>query len=133
MTVVAEPTAPAFAMVGHDLRAPPNGTTVAQDRIALFADATGDHQWIHVDVDGPRPNRRSRRPIAHGYLTLSMVNLFLPELLTVERFDGATSDLEKVRFPRRSPPGPGSEPAARSWPSPRRRAGCRSRSRHRGA
>jgi acyl dehydratase len=48
--------------------------------VNLFADATGDHQWIHVD-----PERAKDGPfggcIAHGYLTLSLVNFFLPELI----------------------------------------------------
>lgn len=50
---------------------------IDQDRVNLFADATGDHQWIHVD-----PERATKgpfgAPIAHGYLTLSISNLFLP-------------------------------------------------------
>ena len=54
--------------------------TVTQDRINQFADATGDHQWIHVD-----PERAKDGPfgtcIAHGYLTLSLVNLFLPQII----------------------------------------------------
>ena len=55
---------------------------IDQSRINLFADATGDHQWIHVDPvkakDGP-----FGECIAHGYLTLSLVNYFLPQLLDV--------------------------------------------------
>lgn len=57
---------------------------IDQRRINLFAEATGDHQWIHVD-----PERAARGPfgttIAHGYLTLSLANLFLPELLQVRQ------------------------------------------------
>jgi acyl dehydratase len=73
--------------------------TVDQDRIDLFADATGDHQWIHVD-----PERAAAgpfgAPIAHGYLTLSLANLFLPQLLVVESFSmGVNVGLDKVRFP----------------------------------
>ena len=56
---------------------------ITQDRIDTFADATGDHQWIHVD-----PERAAEGPfgttIAHGYLTLSLTNQFLPDLLEVE-------------------------------------------------
>ena len=55
---------------------------IDQQRIDGFADATGDHQWIHVD-----PERAKEGPfgatIAHGYLTLSLVNLFLPQILEV--------------------------------------------------
>ena len=58
--------------------------TVSQERMQQFADATGDHQWIHVD-----PVRAAAGPfggcIAHGYLTLSLVNWFLPQLMQVEQ------------------------------------------------
>ena len=72
---------------------------IDQDRINLFADATGDHQWIHVD-----PVRAESGPfggtIAHGYLTLSLVNLFLPEIVDVQGTSmGVNYGCEKVRFP----------------------------------
>ena len=55
---------------------------ITQQRIDLFAEATGDHQWIHVD-----PERAKTGPfgatIAHGYLTQSLVNKFLPEIVEV--------------------------------------------------
>ena len=55
---------------------------ITQERINLFAEATGDHQWIHTNPekakDGPFGTT-----IAHGYLTLSLTNLFLPDLLQV--------------------------------------------------
>ena len=55
---------------------------IDQARINLFAEATGDHQWIHVD-----PERAAQGPfgktIAHGYLTLSLANLFLPQVMQV--------------------------------------------------
>jgi acyl dehydratase len=84
--------------VGEAL-APTEWISVDQDRIDLFADATGDHQWIHVD-----PERAAGgpfgAPIAHGFLTLSLANLFLPQLLVVESFSmGVNVGLEKVRFP----------------------------------
>ena len=56
---------------------------ITQDRIDKFADATGDHQWIHVD-----PERAKKGPfgacIAHGYLTMSLVNMFLPQIVVVK-------------------------------------------------
>ncbi|MBW8795274.1 MAG: MaoC family dehydratase [Streptomyces sp.] len=72
---------------------------VTQDRIDTFADATGDHQWIHVD-----PERAAAgpfgAPIAHGYLTLSLFIPLFTELLDVQ---GVTTKvnygLNKVRFP----------------------------------
>ncbi|MBM3671994.1 MAG: MaoC family dehydratase [Actinobacteria bacterium] len=74
-------------------------TTIDQERIDKFADATGDHQWIHVD-----PERAKSGPfgatIAHGYLTLSITNLFLPELLAVPNASaGINYGANKVRFP----------------------------------
>lgn len=73
--------------------------TIEQSRIDQFAEATGDHQWIHVD-----PVKAAEGPygatIAHGYLTLSLVNLFLPEIVDVQGISmGVNYGCEKVRFP----------------------------------
>ena len=78
---------------------------VDQSRINLFADATGDHQWIHVD-----PEKAKDGPfggcIAHGYLTLSLVNLFLPQIMEVQNISmGVNYGCEKVRFPSTVPVG----------------------------
>ena len=79
--------------------------TVTQEQIDLFAEATGDHQWIHVD-----PERAAQGPfgttIAHGYLTLSL----LPQLVSqVYRVDGVKMGINygsnKVRFPSPVPSG----------------------------
>lgn len=72
---------------------------VTQERINLFADATDDHQWIHVD-----PVKAKEGPfgacIAHGYLSLSMVSRFLPEIATLKNLKmGVNYGCEKVRFP----------------------------------
>jgi acyl dehydratase len=72
---------------------------IDQQRINMFADATGDHQWIHVD-----PERAATGPfgttIAHGYLTLSLVNKFLPEIIEVQGISmGVNYGCDKVRFP----------------------------------
>lgn len=80
------------------------GTTdwveVTQDQVNLFADATGDHQWIHVDPERAKAESPFGGPIAHGYLTLSLVNLFLPQLLDVQGASmGVNVGLDKVRFP----------------------------------
>ncbi|ASK33078.1 MaoC family dehydratase [Alloalcanivorax mobilis] len=63
---------------------------IDQDRINLFADATGDHQWIHVDVE--RANRESPMggPIAHGYLTLSLIPMLKDKIYSIE---GATAGI----------------------------------------
>ena len=78
---------------------------VTQERVNQFADATGDHQWIHVDPekakDGPYGTT-----IAHGYLTLSLVNLFLPELMEVRNASmGVNYGTDKTRFPAPVPVG----------------------------
>ncbi|MGC0422904.1 MaoC family dehydratase [Embleya sp. AB8] len=78
---------------------------ITQERINLFADATGDHQWIHVDVakatEGP-----FGAPIAHGYLTLALSNLFLPQLVEVRNISmGVNYGVDKVRFPAPVPVG----------------------------
>ena len=73
---------------------------VTQDQVNLFADATGDHQWIHVDPERAATESPFGGPIAHGYLTLSLVNLFLPKLLEVQGASmGVNVSLDKVRFP----------------------------------
>ena len=73
--------------------------TIDQDRINLFADATGDHQWIHVDPVKAKEGTFGTT-IAHGYLTLSLVNLFLPEIVDVQGISmGVNYGCEKIRFP----------------------------------
>jgi acyl dehydratase len=78
---------------------------ITQERVNAFADATGDHQWIHVD-----PERAAAGPfgstIAHGYLTLSMVIPLFGELLEVRGVGMAVNyGLNKVRFPAPVPVG----------------------------
>ena len=73
--------------------------TVDQDRINRFADATGDYQWIHVDVERAKTGPFGAT-IAHGYLTLALTNLFLPDLVSVENLSmGINYGVNKVRFP----------------------------------
>jgi acyl dehydratase len=78
---------------------------VEQDRVNQFADATGDHQWIHVD-----PERAKSGPfgttIAHGYLTLSLVPLLASQVYRVEGVRmGINYGLNRVRFPNTVPVG----------------------------
>jgi acyl dehydratase len=71
---------------------------IEQPRIDSFAEATGDHQWIHVDVERARTGPFGRT-IAHGYLTLAMVPQLLGEILVVTgRSSGVNYGMEKVRF-----------------------------------
>ncbi|MCZ4096637.1 MaoC family dehydratase [Streptomyces sp. SID13666] len=92
------------AAVGEQL-----GTTgwleIDQKRIDLFAEATGDHQWIHVD-----PEKAAQGPfgttIAHGYLTLSLIPSLTPDLFRVEGVKmGVNYGVNKVRFPAPVPVG----------------------------
>jgi acyl dehydratase len=79
---------------------------VTQQRVDLFAEATGDHQWIHVDVE--RANRESPfgGPIAHGYLTLSLLIPMWSQVLVVTDVGMAVNyGLNKVRFPAPVPVG----------------------------
>ena len=72
--------------------------TITQDRVQRFAEATGDHQWIHVDVERANAGPFGG-PIAHGYLTLSLSNYFLPQIVSVEGFAmGINYGTGKVRF-----------------------------------
>lgn len=72
---------------------------IDQDRINTFADATGDHQWIHVDTEKAK-NGPFGATVAHGYLTLSLVNYFLPQLMTVENLAmGVNYGCGRIRFP----------------------------------
>jgi acyl dehydratase len=79
---------------------------VTQDKVNLFAEATGDHQWIHVDVERATKESPFGGPIAHGYYTLSMVPYFLPKMWEVHGFRmGVNYGTEKVRFPSPVPVG----------------------------
>ena len=72
---------------------------VTQERVDLFADATDDHQWIHVDPERARGGPFGA-PIAHGYLTLSLVNRFLPQIVVVNGISmGVNYGVDRVRFP----------------------------------
>lgn len=70
---------------------------ITQDRVNKFADATGDHQWIHVDVE--RANREMGGPIAHGYLTLSLIPFLSQGLMPISGVTrGINYGSNKVRF-----------------------------------
>ena len=71
--------------------------TVDQDRINAFAEVTGDHQWIHVDVE--RATREIGGPIAHGFLTLSLAPMLAADLLRIEGVTrGVNYGLNRARF-----------------------------------
>jgi acyl dehydratase len=90
-------TAPQF--VGRELGTS-DWLTVSQDRIDQFAACTGDRQWIHIDVERSKRESPFGAPIAHGYLSLSLVAAMIMELGVVPP-DAATAlnyGLDKVRF-----------------------------------
>lgn len=114
MTIVNDNTAPTGllqlrlseveASVGQEL-GPGSWFTVEQERIDAFAEATGDHQWIHVDreraASGP-----FERTIAHGYLTLSLIPILLADVFDVsERSSGVNYGMDQVRFVSPVPEG----------------------------
>jgi acyl dehydratase len=98
MSLAFDSVSSALAAIGQDLGAT-EWLTMTQDRIDKFADATGDHQWIHVD-----PVRSAAGPfgacVAHGYLTQSLASYFLPDLVRWNRLKmGLNYGCDKVRFP----------------------------------
>ena len=97
---VAELAAVAGQEIGHS-----EWVTITQEEVNLFADATGDHQWIHVD-----PERAAKGPfgttIAHGFMTLSLLPRLQHEIYTVNGIKLAINyGLNKVRFPAPVPVG----------------------------
>jgi acyl dehydratase len=92
------------ALAGRDL-GHSSWLEITQERVNTFADATGDHQWIHVDVERAKAGPFGG-PIAHGYLTLSLVIPLFGEILKIEGIKmGVNYGLEKVRFPHPVPVG----------------------------
>lgn len=79
---------------------------MTQERVDLFAQATGDHQWIHVDPERARRDSPFGAPIAHGFLTLSLLSKFLGESIsfTSARM-GVNYGLNRVRFTAPVPVG----------------------------
>jgi acyl dehydratase len=85
-------------LVGREL-GPSEWMTIDQAMIDKFADATGDHQWIHVDVERARREMPGGKTIAHGYLTLAMVPRMAATLMRVKkRSRGLNYGSNKVRF-----------------------------------
>jgi acyl dehydratase len=92
------------ARVGEDLGYS-NYLEITQERVNQFADATGDHQWIHVDPERAKSGPFGG-PIAHGYLTLSVAPLLLSDVIQVDGISMAVNyGLNKLRFPAPVPVG----------------------------
>jgi acyl dehydratase len=91
--------------IGREL-GPSEWMTVDQAMIDKFADATGDHQWIHVDVERAKREMPGGKTIAHGYLTLSLVPRMAATLVTInKRSRGINYGSNKVRFTSPVPAG----------------------------
>ena len=91
--------------VGQTL-GPSEWLTVDQAMIDKFAEATGDHQWIHVDVERAKREMPGGKTIAHGYLTLSLLPRLAPTLLKIQkRSRGVNYGSNKVRFVTPVPAG----------------------------
>ena len=79
---------------------------ITQERVNTFADATGDHQWIHVEPERAKRESPFGGPIAHGYLTLSLGPALAPQIFSVEGMRMAVNyGAGKVRFPAPVPVG----------------------------
>jgi acyl dehydratase len=104
MTIVVHGLAELKAQAGADL-GHTDWLEVTQRRVDTFADATDDHQWIHVDPEKARTGPFGG-PIAHGYLTLSLLIPLFNDLLRIEGIGMAVNyGLNKVRFPAPVPVG----------------------------
>jgi acyl dehydratase len=98
MTTVVDQPADLLTLVGRRLGST-EWMTITQEQVNLFADATGDHQWIHTD-----PGRASNGPfkgtVAHGYLTLSLAPVAISHVLQIRELTAALNyGIDKVRFP----------------------------------
>jgi acyl dehydratase len=91
--------------IGEDLGAS-EWVLIDQERVNKFADATGDHQWIHIDVERAKRELPTQGTIAHGYLTLSLIPFLASK---ISRIDGVTRGINygsnKVRFTNMVPVG----------------------------
>jgi acyl dehydratase len=79
---------------------------ITQEMVNTFADATSDHQWIHVNPERAKKESPFGGPIAHGYLTLALIPSLVPQIVEIKGFRmGVNYGTEKVRFPAPVPVG----------------------------
>ncbi|MDA0891685.1 MAG: MaoC family dehydratase, partial [Proteobacteria bacterium] len=96
-TIIESP-AELYGLVGKTLGPSPS-MEITQERIDQFAEATGDHQWIHIDAERAA-NGPFGTTIAHGYLTMSLAAKFMPEIIEVKGISmGVNYGTEKTRSP----------------------------------
>lgn len=87
------------ALAGQEV-AVSDWVVITQQRIATFAEATGDHQWIHVDVERAKRESPFGAPVAHGFLTLALLPVMLEQSLRVRELRMIINyGVNKVRFP----------------------------------
>lgn len=99
-------------MVGQEIGVS-DWVEVSQERINRFADATGDHQWIHVDVERAKKDMPDGKTIAHGFLTLSLIPMLASQISHINNVrNGINYGCNKVRFT--SPVKAGSRVRART-------------------
>ena len=105
MTRMIEGIAGLQELVGEHLGYSPY-VEITQEQVNTFAEATGDHQWIHVDVERAKAESPFGGPIAHGYLTLSLTPMLMPQIFNVGGISmGVNYGAEKIRFPAPVPVG----------------------------
>ncbi|MCS6764918.1 MAG: MaoC family dehydratase [Candidatus Protistobacter heckmanni] len=81
-------------------------TEITQEQVQKFADATGDHQWIHIDVERSKRESPFGGPVAHGFLTLSLLPMLMASAVKMADVKmGVNYGLNKVRFPSPVPVG----------------------------
>ena len=94
-----------LALVGQDL-GHSDWVPITQEQVNAFAEATGDHQWIHLDPERAAKESPFGGPVAHGFLTLSLLPMLVPQILETTGFRmGVNYGTEKVRFPAPVPVG----------------------------
>ncbi len=102
-----EVTSPAQlrALLGHEAAVSP-WMEMSRQRVNMFADATSDHQWIHVDAERCKRESPFGVPVAHGFLTLSLLPVLFESAVTLRGFRMVLNyGLNKVRFPAPVPVG----------------------------
>ena len=93
------------SLVGQEV-AVSDWVQISQERVNLFAEATGDHQWIHLDVERSRKESPYGGTIAHGFLTLSLLPMLMESVISMPTSKmGVNYGLNKVRFPAPVPVG----------------------------
>ena len=105
MTITVNGIDEVRGLVGQTI-GPSEWREVTQEDINAFADLSGDHQWIHVDIERAKNESPFGGPIAHGNLTLSMIDGFRLELIEASGFQlGVNYGWNKIRFPAPVPAG----------------------------